>query len=266
VVRTFKITLAYDGTNYAGWQFQPNRPTIQGTFQAALARVAGETIQAIASSRTDAGVHALGQVVSLETQCMLPAERLLPALNANLPDDIAVLAVDQARGGFHAIRDALRKQYRYVIHDGPLRDVFGRHYAWHCRQTLDVAAMQRAAAALVGTHDFRSFESAWPSRQSSIRTVYDLTVARGSDDRHRVTIDITANGFLYKMVRAIVGTLVEVGRHAEDDDWPARVLARRDRAAAGPTAPPHGLFLMQVWFSGQAETALAGADARWVDE
>lgn len=246
-LRTWRLTLAYDGTQYAGWQTQANAKTLQATLEAALLRITGETISVAASGRTDAGVHALAQVVSFQSATHLPAPALLRALNANLPEDMAVQEVALAAARFHARRDALRKRYRYVLEDGPVRDVFRRRYVWQMREPLDAEAMHRAARALVGTHDFRSFESHWPNRETSVRTVYELSVRRQAPAApHCVQVEIEADGFLYNMVRAIVGTLVEVGRGAQDEDWPAWVLAAQDRSVAGMTAPAQGLFLVRV--------------------
>ena len=179
-MRTLKLTLAYDGTAYAGWQFQPDQPTVQQTLETALEKVTGEQIRVLASGRTDAGVHALGQVVGFQTGSTLPPEVLRRAINANLPEDIAVLEVAEAPAGFHPTGSVRRKRYRYVIHDGPVRDVFARRYVWHyIHGRLDAAAMHRAAAALLGTHDFRSFETAGAERATSVRTVFDIRVERG---------------------------------------------------------------------------------------
>lgn len=245
----FKLTLAYDGTAYHGWQVQLEQRTIQGTIEQAILKLTGQPVRVTASGRTDAGVHALGQVASFSAECRLTLSELQTALGALLPDDIAVLAVEEVPAGFHPIRDAQWKCYRYVIHNGPIRDVFSRRYAWHIVQPLDVPAMQRAATALVGTHDFSSFETAGAPRETSVRTVSRLEVSRNEINPQQITIEIEADGFLYNMVRAIVGTLVEVGRGAEPEFWPAEVLAARDRSAGGPTAPPQGLFLVWVEYS-----------------
>lgn len=268
-MRTLKLTIAYDGTAYAGWQFQLERPTVQETLENAIAKVTGCRVRTLASGRTDAGVHALGQVVGFRTDSRLPPEVMLRALNANLPHDVAVLDVAEVSDDFHPIADVLRKRYRYLIDDGPIRDVFRRHFVWHyIYGRLDADVMGRAAAPLLGTHDFSSFESSGAERKTSIRTVFDLSVRRGRggqgrvevlDDSHPsvretcssnsndlVIIEIEADGFLYNMVRAIVGSLVEVGRGSQPETWLGEVLQAQDRRVAGPTAPPQGLCLVQV--------------------
>lgn len=270
-MRNFKLTLAYDGTNYAGWQSQPDRATLQDTLERALAKVAGEAIRVVASGRTDAGVHALGQVVGFRSNWQREPAVLLKALNAELPDDMAVLDAAEAPADFHAIAGARQKRYRYVIRDGPVRDVFARHYCWHIYGRLDAAAMHRSAQALAGTHDFKSFENSGSERENSIRTVFEIAVSREQGDLagspgiaaatvgqapsatpgqrgagDLVAVEVEADGFLYNMVRAIVGTLVEVGQGKRDDSWPAEVLEARDRRAGGRTAPPQGLFLVRV--------------------
>ena len=244
---TIKLTLSYDGTDYAGWQFQPGQKTLQGTLQQTLEKITGEPIRVVGSGRTDAGVHAIGQVVSVETASHLTPDVLQKALNAELPRDMIVTSAMEAAPDFHAIRNARRKRYRYSIDDGPLPDVFERRYVWHCRSRLDVPAMQRAAQALCGTHDFASFESHGSERQSSVRTIFEIDVCRGESRRANcVTVDVEADGFLYNMVRTIVGSLVEIGRAARREPWLVEVLNAADRRAAGRTAPPHGLCLIKV--------------------
>jgi tRNA pseudouridine38-40 synthase len=254
-MRTLKLTIAYDGTDFAGWQFQPGQRTIQETLQEAVERITGERTPVVASGRTDAGVHALGQVARFETNSSLSPDVIQRALNAELPNDIVVLAAAEAPAGFDPIRHAHRKSYRYIVHDGPLPDVFSRRYSWHIYRRLDADAMHRAAQALVGRHDFSGFEGSGSERVSTIRTVLELTITRNSSQGRagerggepgEIRFEITADGFLYNMMRNIVGTLVEVGRGQREESWPAAVLAAQDRRAAGPTAPPQGLFLISV--------------------
>jgi tRNA pseudouridine38-40 synthase len=265
--RWLKLTVAYDGTNYAGWQIQPDKLTVQAAIETAWHEITRETVRVTAAGRTDAGVHALGQVVAVATENQLSVADLQRGLNAVLPEDIAVVALEEAPEGFHATYDALGKTYRYQIHNGRVPAVFDRRCTWRYPQPLDAEAMHAAAQALVGTHDFSSFESVGSERPDSVRTITDLTVRRGwlgtrghrgaavvyeppgsSSEviADRITIEVSGDGFLYNMVRAIVGTLVEVGRGTRDIAWPAEVLAACDRARAGQTAPPHGLFLVRV--------------------
>jgi len=246
-MRWLKLTLAYDGSNFAGWQVQPQQRTVQDTFQRTLEKITGESICVVASGRTDSGVHAEGQVVSFPTQSKLETHVLLRALNAELPKDVLVRSVEEAPEGFHAIRDAVRKRYRYHMHDGTLREVFRRAYVWQWHKRLDDQAMHRSGQSLLGKHDFSSFESLGAPREHSIRTVSELTVCRGQGERSDwISIDVVADGFLYNMVRAIVGTLVEVGRGAQAESWPSEILRGQDRSKAGMTAPPQRLFLIQV--------------------
>jgi tRNA pseudouridine38-40 synthase len=245
-VRWLKLTVAYDGTAYSGWQFQPDKPTIQGAIEATWQRLTQETLRITAAGRTDAGVHALGQTVGIATETRLTNEDLHRGLNALLPQDIAVVAIEDARENFHATYDAVGKRYRYHIHNSRSPSVFTRHYAWHYPQPLDANAMHAAGQGLVGRHDFSSFETAGSERPDSIRTIHELIVCRSKDDTDRITIDVAGDGFLYNMVRTIVGTLVEVGTAKREVTWPAEVLTARDRRKAGQTAPPHGLFLVTV--------------------
>ncbi len=246
-MRTIKLTLAYDGSRYGGWQVQLDRGTVQGELEAALQRITQEPIRVVGSGRTDAGVHALGQVVSFQTESRLSPDVFRRALNGYLPHDIAVMEAKEAAPQFHAIADALWKRYRYLLHDGPVRDVFRRAYCWQYKCRLDAETMHRAAQALVGTHDFRSFESHWPTRSSSVRTIREISVRRGHEGcEQMIALDVTADGFLYNMVRTITGTLVDVGRGAQQEGWPGEVVRSGKRSAAGMTAPPQGLYLVDV--------------------
>jgi tRNA pseudouridine38-40 synthase len=259
---TFRLTLAYDGSDFAGWQWQPNMRTVQGELEAALERITGQRSKCVASGRTDAGVHALGQVVSFTSDTYLAPPVLTKALNAELPEDMLVFEVASAPVGFHALRDAVRKRYRYVIEDGRLRDLFARRYLWHVYQRLDGEAMRDAAAPLLGTHDFTSYETSGSPRLTTVRTVLDLVVERRQADlTDRIIIEVEADGFLYNMVRNIVGTLIEVGKGKQPPTWPAEVLALRDRTQAGMTAPPQGLFLVGVEYAEIADCGLRTADS-----
>ena len=246
-MRTLRLILAYDGTDYAGWQVQPDQLTIQEVVERAIEKITGKPVRILASGRTDAGVHALGQVASFRSDTHLTTGVLHRALNGELPPDLAILDVSEVPEGFHPIRDAARKRYRYTIRDGAVRDVFSRRYSWHYRRRLDAESMHRAGGELLGTHDFAAFEAAGAPRQSTVRTVFDISVKRGRGGHSDVvTLEVEADGFLYKMVRTIVGTLVEVGRGARPETWVGEVLASADRGQAGLTAPPQGLFLLWV--------------------
>jgi tRNA pseudouridine38-40 synthase len=245
-MRNIKLTLAYDGSDFNGWQTQPGFRTVQETLERAIATLTGEPrIRVKASGRTDAGVHAVGQVVNSYTSAWQPCEVLVRAINAHLPADVVVRAAEEVPQAFDANRDARRKLYRYVIHDGPVADPFLRRYQFHTRHRLDVAAMRRAAEPLWGRHDFHSFETGWPNRMSSVRTITHLAVNRFGD---RIWLDVEADGFLYNMVRAIAGTLVNVGRGYWPETQVAEILRAEDRRLAGPTAPAQGLFLMRVTY------------------
>jgi tRNA pseudouridine38-40 synthase len=246
-MRYLKLTLAYDGTNFSGWQWQPTQRTVQGELEAAMREITGEQTRVISSGRTDAGVHAIGQVVSWPTESKHSAEVLLRGLNANTPRDMVIRAVGEAPEGFHAINDSISKRYRYLLYDDPIRDVFARHYVWQLWQPLRVDAMHDAAQALLGEHDFRSYETSGSPRLSSVRKIHDIVVARRvTDHGERIVIEVEANGFLYNMVRNIVGTLVEVGKGNRPLAWPGEVLTKQDRREAGATAPPQGLYLLNV--------------------
>jgi tRNA pseudouridine38-40 synthase len=243
-MRNLKLLLSYDGTDFHGWQTQPNGRTVQETLERALADLTGEgRVRVTASGRTDAGVHAVGQVANFHTASHLSPRAVMRGVNARLPPDVIVRQAEEVPPEFDANRDARRKLYRYVLHLGEVPDLFLRRYCYHLRRKLDVEAMRRAGAALVGTHDFRCFETEWPNRKSSVRTVTHLALSRFDDF---LWLDVEADGFLYNMVRAIVGTLINVGRGFWPESHVADILANGDRARAGPTAPSHGLFLMRV--------------------
>jgi tRNA pseudouridine38-40 synthase len=245
-MRNLKLLLAYDGTDFSGWQRQPDRRTVQQVLEEALGQLTGVEPSTNASGRTDAGVHALGQVVHFLTASRHPPAVFVKALNAILPRDVRVLGAEEMPQSFHCTLDAKAKLYRYVIDNGPIADPFRLRYAWHVYPKLDEAAMGRAAQSLRGRHDFHSFETHWPNRTSSVRTITHIAVGRSGDE---VRVEVEADGFLYNMVRSIAGTLVLVGTGRRPETWVAEALAAEDRAEAGPTAPPQGLFLVRVRYS-----------------
>ncbi|QEH37240.1 tRNA pseudouridine synthase A [Aquisphaera giovannonii] len=242
-MRNIKLTLAYDGTDFHGWQIQPGLRTVQGVLEDAISSLTQARPSATASGRTDAGVHALGQVVQFYTASRHPREVFVKALNALLPRDVRVLEAEDMPQAFHATLDARSKRYRYVIDNSPIASPFHLRTSWHVPRPLDVPAMQRAGGALLGRHDFRSFETEWPNRTSSVRTILDLAVDRSDST---VSIEVEADGFLYNMVRTIAGTLVLVGTGRRPEGWVGEVLRAENRVEAGPTAPPQGLFLLRV--------------------
>lgn len=250
-VKFYKLVVAYDGTDYCGWQVQLGQPTVQGMLQQAMARVVKERVSITGSGRTDSGVHALGQVASLETAAWTgPAEKLALALNSKLPADIRVLSSQQMPGDFHAIRDARGKRYRYQLQIGGIQDPFEFRYRYYFFAPVDVAAMRAAAQHLLGTHDFAAFQAAGSERKTTVRTVRDLVIhqEQGRGGCQGLAIEVEANGFLYNMVRNIVGSLLHVGRGQAPPEWIAEVRDAKNRDLAGPTAPPQGLFLMHVQY------------------
>jgi tRNA pseudouridine38-40 synthase len=251
-MRTLRLIIAYDGEPYCGWQIQPSGPTVQQTLGETWKKITQEEVVPVASGRTDSGVHALRQPVAISTRSTLSANDLQRALNAELPHSIRVLEVCEAAADWDPIRHAKRKLYRYVIHDGMAGDVHLGRLCWRVRSRLDVEAMNDAARRMEGTHDFRCFETEWPNRASSVRTVYFCRASRLGDF---VSIDVEANGFLYNMVRAIAGTLVEVGRGVRALDSVDSLLQDGDRTQAGPTAPAYGLFLVRVEYSAAPDAA-----------
>lgn len=241
--RHIRLDVQYDGTDYAGFCIQPGVPTIQGELEAALAGLLGEPIHLTAASRTDAGVHALGQVVAFFTEGLVPVERLVQALNDRLPPDIAVTAATEVPEDFHPRFDAIGKLYTYRILNRPVRSPIICRYAWHVAEPLNLAAMRDAAAALVGEKDFAAFCAAGGTARTTVRNLYRLDIDTSAD---LIEVRLAANGFLYMMARIIVGTLVEVGLGRRRPGDLEGILAGRDRRRAGKTAPPQGLCLVRV--------------------
>ena len=245
-MRTLKLTVAYDGTEYAGWQIQRSRhpPSVQGTIQQVLRKIAQEPIRVIGSGRTDAGVHALAQVAHVKIRSQIPCPRLQQALNSLLPSDLVVTRVEEAADGFHACFDANAKRYRYCLVTGPLVLPFERRYVHHVRYPLDVPLMRREAKTLLGRHEVRVFGGSGRSVRNSRRTIVDIQVIRR--DRTHLDVEIEATGFLYKMVRSIVGTLIDIGRGHTPPGTMARIVRTQDRSLVGPTVPARGLWLVEV--------------------
>jgi tRNA pseudouridine38-40 synthase len=243
--KNFKIVVEYDGTDYCGWQRQPDQPSIQGALEEAIERMTRQPITLHGSGRTDAGVHALGQTAHFKCRTRLGPEELHKGMNGLLPGDIAVQACTSVPLDFHARFDSRWKHYRYRICNRPVRKAIGRQYAWHLYRPLDVAAMAIGALHLTGQHDFKSFESSGSPRSHTIRNVMK---AAWDDRGDHLEFNIRANGFLRFMVRNIVGTLVAVGMgKMAPEDIPA-LLRAADRRLAPPTAPPQGLFLVRVQY------------------
>ena len=242
----YRLTVEYVGTRFAGWQIQPGLRTVQGELRALLRRLFDQDDLLVAgAARTDAGVHARGQVATLQSDKVWDPDRLGRALNRLLPEDIAVAEAAIAEDGFHARRSARGRIYRYQIATGDHLSPFLAPYAHHHRSALDVAAMAAGAAHLLGEHDFSSFRAAGDLSTSTVKTIRRSEVAQ---ERSVIAYTVEGNSFLQHMVRAIVGTLIEVGRGHRPPEWLAEVLRARDRAAAGPTAPARGLFLEKVLY------------------
>jgi tRNA pseudouridine38-40 synthase len=248
-MRNLKVTLSYDGSDFAGWQVQPDLPTVQGTLASAIGRITGEKVLPQGSGRTDAGVHALAQVVTLVTESRVPTENFLRALNDILPASVRVTAVEEVAGDFHARKSARRKTYRYRVYRGEICPPFLARYVWHYPYALDEEAMARAAATVEGEHDFTSFAAVDPERGrdggpvSNVRTIFSSRWERVGDE---FVYSVSGSGFLHHMVRNLVGTFILVGKRTMRVEDVAHVLEARDRSAAGATAPASGLYLVNV--------------------
>ncbi|MEI7702586.1 MAG: tRNA pseudouridine(38-40) synthase TruA [Planctomycetia bacterium] len=296
--RNIMLTLAYDGTAYSGWQVQPARPSVQLCVENAIEKLTGERRRVYCAGRTDAGVHALGQVANFFTLSPIPVKNLRAALQTALPEDVTLISVAEVSMGFHATFSAIRKRYRYVIHDAGICPPFLKRYCAPCRFRLQTDRMHEAAQYLLGRHDFRCFEKEFPNKETSVRHIMEATVCRTSgwglwDSSHQwsgtssgavrkdasaadiglaaaesaargfsspwssdgnpadtmqpfVVFEVMADGFLYNMVRAIVGTLIDIGRGKRPVDYLKYVIESMDRSAAGMTAVPQGLYMVQV--------------------
>lgn len=247
-MRTLRLSIAYDGTAYVGWQRQPNGLSIQQLIEDALAPfVAPEAAPVVTgASRTDAGVHAVAQVASVRVPFSHPVDAIQRALNIRLPQDVRILEVAEAASGFHARIDARRKRYRYRLALGPVVLPMKRWFVWHVVERLDVHAMREAARALVGAHDFASFQATGSSVIDTRRRIHRIDLVETADE---LQLEVEGDGFLRHMVRIVTGSLVEIGVGTRPAAWLGEALAARDRRAAGRTAPPSGLVLERVFYA-----------------
>jgi len=242
-IRKIKLIVQYDGSRYSGWQTQPGKRTIQGELVEALSNLVGIRTPVHGASRTDAGVSALGQVALFEIDCPVPTENFPNALNGRLPRNIVITSAEEVPPKFDLLGDVKSKLYRYTIYTGRYRPVLKLNQCWHLHKKLDVAAMNDAAQLLVGKNDFKSFASAADKRESSVRTIFRCEV---TSQEKWIYIDVEGDGFLYNMVRNIVGTLVEIGTGKWKPEKINEILEAKDRTAAGRLAPPQGLCLMWI--------------------
>lgn len=243
-MQRYKVTISYDGTAFSGYQVQPNKRTVQSVIEAVLSKIhKGKDVRIFASGRTDAGVHAKGQVIHFDSELAIPEERWRTALNSMLPSDISVLSVKKVNAQFHARFNATGKEYRYQLSLSRQRDPFLRNYVYHFPYALDMEAMNEGSKYLIGTFDFTSFCSAKTEVEDKIRTIKEIDISQEGD---LLILRFRGNGFLYNMVRILVGTLLEVGSGERKPEDLATIIAQKDRSAAGKTAPPQGLFLWKV--------------------
>lgn len=254
-MENIRCTIAYDGGRYDGWQRQGNtNNTIQGRLEQMFEKLLGEPVEIHGAGRTDAGVHARGQVFHFHTNCVAEPAKLLEEANAHLPQDMAILSVEKAPERFHSRLNAVKKWYRYCIDNAVTADVFSRKYSYRVMQELDVLAMKQAARLLVGTCDYKSFCSNRRMKKSTVRTVYEIgiqyadEVEAAKQKRGMLYLDFYGNGFLYNMVRIMAGTLIEVGLGKRSPEEMTSILRAKNREAAGMTAPAQGLFLMEVGY------------------
>ena len=244
-MRRIKLTVAYDGTRYSGWQVQQNAVTIEGVLNKALSRITGEEIAVIGASRTDAGVHAMGNVAVFDTESSIPGERFLYVLNQKMPEDIVVVASEEVPLDWHPRHQNTLKTYEYRILNAKLPNPVKRMYSYFVSFDLDVALMQEGAKYLVGEHDFAGFCSVKTSAKTTVRTITDLQVRKEGNE---IIIRVTGNGFLYNMVRIIAGVLIRVGRQYYPPEKVKALLEGKERTGEAVTAPPQGLCLMEIMY------------------
>ena len=246
-MRNIKLTIEYDGKEFNGWQKQPNKLNIQGNIEQAIKNVTGEEVDLTASGRTDAGVHAYGQVANFKTNSNIPIEKIPIALNTNLKKSIRIISAEEVDERFHSRLTCKRKTYRYVINNSEFASAIYRNLETHIPQKLNVEKMKEAVKYFEGEHDFKAFKASGTSSKSSVRTIYKAEVYEMPNNR--IYIEITGNGFLYNMVRIIAGTLVEVGLEKIKPQEIKEIIDSKDRKRAGKTLPPNGLYLLKVEYN-----------------
>ena len=242
-MRNIKLTIEYDGKDFNGWQKQPGKDNIQGTIEKVIASIVGEEVELNASGRTDAGVHAWGQVANFKTNSNLPIEKFAIAINSRVKNSIVIKKAEEVPEEFHARYACKKKTYQYVIDNSTYGSAIYRNLTYHVSAPLDVINMQKAIQYFIGEHDFKAFKASGTSSKSSVRTIYDAKVLKENDN---IVIFLTGNGFLYNMVRIIAGTLVEVGLNKRKPEDIKTIIESKKRENAGKTLPPQGLYLANV--------------------
>ena len=245
-MRNIKLTIEYDGKDFNGWQKQPDKLNIQGTIEKAIERVTGEIVELTASGRTDAGVHSLGQVANFKTNTNIPIEKIPVAINSQLKKSIVIKKAEEVDEKFHSRLSCKRKTYRYIINNSPEGSAIYRNLETHIPYKLNVEKMKEAIKYFIGEHDFKAFKASGTSSKSSVRTIYDAKIY---EDKERIFIELTGNGFLYNMVRIIAGTLVDVGSGKIMPEDIVNIINSKKRENAGKTLPPQGLYLLNVDYS-----------------
>lgn len=260
-MKRIKLTVAYDGTGYCGWQLQPNGVTIEEILNGTLSELLKEPVCVIGASRTDSGVHALGNVAVFDTKSRIPGDKICFALNQRLPEDIRVLKSEEVPMDWHPRKQNCEKTYEYRILNCKIQVPTRRLYAHFCYFPLDVEKMRAAAAFLIGEHDFASFCSARHQAEETVRTLYEISIEKGDDDV--IILRLRGNGFLYNMVRIIAGTLMKAGMGIYPPEHVKEILEARNRQAAGQTAPARGLTLVGIKYETEPEPVLSGENEHW---
>ena len=243
MIKNMKLEISYDGTDFHGFQVQPKHRTVQGTLEQALQKLTGKETKVFASGRTDAGVHARKQVCNFHTDSRIPIEKWPVAINTLLPEDLVVYSAVEVAEGFHSRYDVERKTYRYTIYNDKYVDLFRRRFVWHYPYTLNIESMQLASQYFLGEHDFTSFSSSKTNIESKVRTIYEFQLRQEGKE---IIIQVTGNGFLYNMVRIMVGTLTEIGRGKLEPVYIQKLLKKKERPPSRLTAPANGLTLWDV--------------------